>query len=345
MTEPVDKQVAPLPVESDEQQQAKETVNRRRMFGAGILGIASMLAAACSGTDFASGNSLGSKKKKKQENGGEDNEDGEDGEDGGPGKKDEGGALDVEDGDDPSGPVKNDTGLDDCAANVTSDIDPNGDDIGSLKPRVKFYGRMDSALVAIKFPGSDAINQVILASPTGKMLAVHTITGADKDGSGNYRPIVMDNIWLKIKGSELKEIKIILQTPSGKKVHTEPVAFFTNFGGKTVIDLSSISVPAEMAGRQSVTQFNAQPTAFTNDPDVTYPNNASYNSGGETVRNLRTVNTSTTWTKGAGVMGTVTDIMGETIDIGGQGILEHQIFCTYVDVDSSKTVRTILHIG
>ncbi len=343
MKEPIEKQ--PETPAGTGEEQAKETVNRRRMFGVGLIGVASMLAAACSGTDFASGNSLGAKRKKnKDENGGDDVADGPDTDSPDPGGP-EGGSLDVNDPDDPTN-VPEVTGLDDCAANVTTSIDPNADDIGALKPTVKFYGRMDSALVALKFPGGDAIDQVILASPEGKLLAVHTVTGADKDASGNYRPIVMDNVWLKVKGKDLTDVRIILQTPSGKKGHNEKIVFFTTFNGKPVLDLAGRTVPAGVLGHQSVTQFSSVTdkgnTNFKSDQDVKYP--AKYNGGDAENRFLQTAQANTTWSKGAGVKGTVTDIMGETINIDGQGILEHQVFCTYDD-SGANVVRTILHIG
>ncbi len=348
MKEPVEKK--PVSVEAEGETEAQESVTRRRMFGAGLLGVASMLAAACSSTDFAGGSALGGKKKKKDENGGEDSADGPDG-----GPDGEGGKLDVEDGDDPNGPVQEDTGLDDCAANITTEIDPNGDDIGDLKPVVKFYGRMDSALVAIKFPGSTPINQVIIASPEGKLIAIHTVTGADKGKDGNYRPIVMDNLWLKIKGTDLTDIKIILQTPGGKKAHTEKIAFFTTFNGKSVIDLSQRSVPAGVIGHQSVTQFSAinakNNTNFKTDDTVKYPFADSANNATADFRNLQTAQMNTVWSKTAKILGTVTDIMGEDITskISGkgtdfEGIIEYQVFCTY-DLSGDKYVRTVLHIG
>lgn len=340
MKEPVEKK--PVSGEGEAEGETKESVTRRKMFGAGLFGVASMLAAACSGTDFAGGNALGGKKKKKDENGGEDAADGPDGEDAG---GVEGGKLDVEDGDDPNGPPNEETGLDQCAANVTTEIDPNGDDIGSLKPTVRFYGNdsLKSTLVAIKFPGSDPINQVIIATKEGKLIAVHTVTGADKKGDGSYRPIVMDNLSLTKGGEKLAEIRIILQTPSGKKAHSEPVALYNTHNGKTVFHLGNQTVPAQVTvDKQSVTQFDADKEKFKPDTGVVYPND--FNTG--VVRNLRTVKTDTVWTREAGVKGQVTDIMGTEIAAVGQpvDILEYQIFCTYVET-TGGLVRTILHIG
>ncbi len=326
-----------------------EVVNRRRMFGAGLISIGTMLAAACSGTDFASGVAGGRKKDSKQAGGvsGDDDDDSTGPDGTAPGGKDAADGVDPNNPDDPNNPNPpgpTDPSIDDCAANNATAISPDGDPADAYQARFKFYGKTKSALVAVQFDASESIDQVILATPTGRLIAVHTITGADKDASGKYRPIVMDNVWLQEKGKDLTEIKLILQTPAGKKVHTEPVAFFTTYNNMTVVDLSGGSVPSEMLGNQSVTQFDASSGGFDTDTSVSYPSDAA---NGNQVRNLHTVNISTSWTRGAGVKGTVTDIMGVDITskIDGQGILEHQVFCTYVNIAGNKTVRTILHIG
>jgi len=228
-----------------------------------------------------------------------------------------------------------------CFANTATQVNvPQAE--GDLIPTVKFYGRTHSALVAIQFNSAAKIQQVVLATPNGTLLALHGITGADMKSDGSFRPIVIDNIYLTEAGAGIPTLKILIQTDTETKLHTEPVVFFTKYNGKPVIDLSQQSVPAGFTGNQSVTRFAEGPT-FNIDNNLTYP--SDYNPG--TTRSLHTAKSGSTWTpvmQADGIQGTVTDIMGNTIDVSGSGIIEYQVFCTYVDTGSS-VARTILHIG
>lgn len=333
--------------EATETVEETRNLSRRKMFGSGFMGFAAVLATACSGTDFASSGANGRKKSAKSGSDGNDGFGESDGQDGlnssdGPDGQDsgesDGGGIDGADGG-ADGTDGNLTDLTECNAYSTNKIDTTGMPELAEKPTIKFYGRTDSALVAMKFDGALGIDQVIIATPSGKILALHGITGADKKGA-EFRPIVVDNIWLKEKGADITEVYIILQSGNERKLHKEPVAFFTTYNSTPVKDLSGRAVPASWMANQSVTQFAQVDGSYNSDATVTYPND--FNS--TATRNLQTVRATSTWTKGAGIKGTVTDIMGETIDITGAAIIEHQIFCTYV-VAGGFAYRTILHIG
>jgi len=257
---------------------------------------------------------------------------------------------------DASGPsLGNGSDQDSCFANTVTAVDvdqtPKAD--GDLIPKVKFYGRTDSALIAIKFDSAQPIEQVLLATPSGKLLGLHGITGADKSADGKFRPIVFDNIWLKDGGKDITEVRILVQMGKAVKVHAEPLAFFTTYNSKPVIDLSNRSDMTAMYANQSVTRFSENGGSFAVDRTVVYPYNAAYGgrdvsaAAGDDHRYLHTIQSSSTLTPQLGadaIKGTITDIMGDPIDLTGGGIIEHQLFCTYVDAGAS-VVRTVLHIG
>lgn len=345
-------------------QEESPNLSRRKMFGAGFMGFAAALATACSGTDFASSGANDRKKSKKSGSDGNDGFGESDGQDGldscenlptdGLNETEIAAAKakcveDNPDGADGIGDIDgsdsvdgNNTDISDCDAYSTNKIDTTGMPELAEKPVIKFYGRNDSALVAMKFDGSLGIQQVIITTPTGKILALHGITGADKNGA-NFRPIVIDNIWLKEKGTDITEIYIILQMGAERKLHKEQVAFFTTYNSTPVVDLSGRMVPANWESNQSVTQFDKGTGLHRSDETTKYPNSDLQNT-----RFLQTAIDVTSWTKGTGVKGTITDIMGDDITSmfanDSKAIAEYQIFCTYV-LSGGNMYRTILHIG
>ena len=210
-------------------------------------------------------------------------------------------------------------------------------------PTAVFYGQQKSALLALLLPEGEDIKSIVVCTANGKLMALHGITSADKKSNGNWRPIVIDNLPLIDKGAGLNEIIVLMQI-SGKTVKANiPVAFMDRFQNKSVIDFSDHTVPAGMIGNQSVTQFKEGKGTFNVDEKEVYPN--KYNS--TQVRNLQTAKSSTTWTKGDRIIGTVfTDVMGRVLDtLDGSTILEHQVFCTYKETSDGKWARTMLHIG
>lgn len=208
-------------------------------------------------------------------------------------------------------------------------------------PKVLFYGRRDSALIAIQLPASLDVKQLIVSTSAGKLIALHGISGADKDASAQWRPIIIDNIALLDRGTALTELVILMQTPAAKIKAAIPISFMTEFQNKPVVDLAGRTVPAEMLGNQSVAQFSEMSASFNSDDTVTYPN--TYNT--TVVRSLLTAKSTTVWTAGAAIRGIVTDIMGTPISITGANLLEYQVFCTYVATASGGWARTMLHVG
>lgn len=338
---------------------------RRGFFGSSMLGALSVVLAACS-NEFAglTGGGRNRKASDKPAGGGADLSDGG-GEDVPPECRDLDGAeratcidqnggvggtessgLDADgiDGTDGDSGVNSDK-QDSCHANVTTKINLVGMPAaeGALIPRVVIYGRMDSAMIAMKWEtATEDLGHIMLVTPSGRLLALHGITGADKDAAGKYRPIVIDNIWLKDAGADITELKIVIQMAGKSVVYSAPVTFMTTYNSKPVVDLANGGAVAGNQARWSITRFTEGP-AFNVDTSYSYP--SDFNGGA--VRNLKTVRATSTWTPqigASGIQGTVTDIMGDAITLTGSAIMEYHVFCTYV-LESGSYYRTILHIG
>lgn len=191
-------------------------------------------------------------------------------------------------------------------------------------PAVKFYGQDRSAMIVMKFPNGVGIQQVIVCKENGRPIAIHSMTGADNNGQ---RPIILDHLFL----NQINNIKIIINMEDGKRFWAQvPKSYFRDLGG-AITDLSM----APNSSEQSVAQFVEKYDSFRSDPNITYPND--YNNQ---VRNLQTVASTSAWTRGPGVKGAATDVMGEPIDLNGQALIEHPTFCTY-----SNRFRTMIRIG
>ncbi len=235
-----------------------------------------------------------------------------------------------------------DTGADSCYANTVTKLDLSGipaADAG-MKPKVVFYGSTRSTLIAVKFNSDLPLKQLVITKESGELLALHGITGADKNGSG-WRPIVIDNIWL----GDATKIVLVLQLDGDvrKKVEVD-VEYFKTFQGKAVVDLSAMSVPGGFVGNQAIASFDSA-SGFQEDPNAKYPN--KYNLGSD--RLLQTAQAGASWTMKADIMNpgnkyTFTDVMGDVININGAGILEYQVFCAYA-INGNSAYRTMLHVG
>lgn len=342
-----------------------EAVPRRALFGTGLLGAFGLLAQACSSEmgGFSSG-AIGRKRSDKPSGGETDLSDGGgddipdacrdlEGEEQAACIEQAAGGDDLGGGDGATTVDPNDTTS--CHANVTTQIDlkniPTA--TGDLVPRVVFYGRKDSTLLAMKWTSDKDLGHIIITTPSGKLLALHGITGADRDGNGKYRPIVVDNLWLTSGGQELSDIRIVVQTAAGSFVHSEPIVYLksrkNDQGTKLdVVDLLSDGGPVEAnMGRWSVTRF-AEGSGFNKDNSYGYPLTVPTATNPKPpTRGLNTVTPKSTWSpvSNRGIQGKVTDIMGDEIgSLAGGALLEHQLFCTYVEA-GGVYYRTILHIG
>lgn len=349
-------------------------LSRRAMFGFSVLGLSAAMASACSGSTFNAGTENGTSRNSNKPGAGGATEPTNKGK-GGPGSEGEDTNKACLDGDCPAGEGGTDTGgsgtstkgskydgedtgtLDDgedtgtlgdgedtgtggetdgandtadCKANTTTELDLNAipEATGGLVPTFKLYGKDSSALLALKFADA-GVSQVIVCREDGKMLALQGITSADRAANNNLRPMIIDNLNI----SATNNLKILVTKGADRYVATLAKEYFTSFQGKSVVDLSQ----GAMAAYQSVAQFT-EGSGFNMDANVSYPTN------GQGPRNLMTAASTSTWTKGAGVKGTITDIMGDSIDINGNGLLENQTFCTYV-VSGPTAYRTILRVG
>lgn len=191
-------------------------------------------------------------------------------------------------------------------------------------PAVRFYGQDKSAMIALKFPNGAGIKNIIVCKENGRPIAIHAMTGAD---DGGRRPIILDHLSLH----QVDNIKIIIQMDDDKRFFVQLAKSYYRDRGGAVSDLSM----GPNSNEQSVAQFVEKYDSFRSDPDVTYPND--YNSQ---VRNLQTVVSTSSWTRGPGVKGAATDIMGDALDLNGKTIIEHPTFCTY-----SNGFRTMLRIS
>ncbi|MBM4252252.1 MAG: hypothetical protein FJ146_09795 [Deltaproteobacteria bacterium] len=203
-----------------------------------------------------------------------------------------------------------------------------------------FYGRQDSAMLAIVLPAGEDIKQVVIANAKGRLLALHGITGADKKSDGTWRPIVIDGLSLVDQGSALNEVVVLMQYSDSRAKAVLPINFMTKFQNKSVVDLSGRGVPTGMPAYQSVAVFAENSASFAVDTTVKYPHTTATE-----VRNLHTALPTTTWSVGAELKGTITDVMGTVIDRAQFNILEHQVFCTYVEMPDGKLARTMIQIG
>ena len=221
------------------------------------------------------------------------------------------------------------SGEDECKATRTNKIDPNSlpQAPEDRVPAVKFYGRDNSAMIAMQFSNGEGIAQVLVCKEDGQLLALHGMTGAD---AGGTRPIIVDNIFL----IAVNNIKLVIQMNDGKRYVTMVAkSYYKEFENKAVTDLSM----APNSDEQSVAQFEEVAGSFNVDAAITYPND--FNSG--KVRNLQTVKMGTTWNAQGGLKGTATDIMGRPLaSLSGATIIEHPTFCTY-----SGSFRTMIRIG
>jgi hypothetical protein len=208
----------------------------------------------------------------------------------------------------------------------------------SLTPEFKLYGQRSSALLALLFPDGAQFTEFRLLRGDGSPVYFRRLNAADRIGD-KFRPIVIDNISL----GRHESWQLLLTREDGsirKCVH--PVQFFNEYEGMPVLDLGQRSIPNGFLGNQSVPQFGQGALAgFNSDANVTYPDA----NGGPGARTLLTATATSTWTKGAGVLGITTDIMGRSIDIDGEsGLSDYPLFCTY-QLSGNTYVRTMLRVG
>ncbi len=208
----------------------------------------------------------------------------------------------------------------------------------SLTPEFKLYGRRASALLALLFPAGAKFTEFRLLRGDGSPVYFRRLNAADRIGE-EFRPIVIDNISL----GQHESWQILLTREDGSiRKCVRPVQFFNEYEGMPVLDLGQQSIPNGFLGNQSVAQFGQGAlTGFNSDATVTYPDA----NGGPGARTLLTALAAATWTKGAGVLGITTDVMGRLIDIDGEsGLSEFPLFCTY-QLSGNTYVRTMLRVG
>lgn len=343
-----------------------QPVDRRSAFRGGLLGLASVIAAACSGTDFSS--SSGDRKQGKKASGndagdgfGDGGQDDVGGKTGSGEAGDEGNDDDIAvDGSDGSDVPPPSTDIDRCAATTTQKVDTTGMPGIDNAPVVKIYGKPKSRMVAIQFNAATTIDQLLIATASGRVLALHIPSNADKNASG-WRPIVIDPLDFNEGGTESKEVVIVIQQGATRKQHRENLTPFDMFDGKPVVDLT---MPTATSGwdftKQSVARFNEDKASYKTDdnPSIIYPGS----------RKLKTAQTSTKLNISDAALhtgqkpipnpetageGFITDIMGNKInrsDIApsdtSAGFFETMVFCTYrPDAGGTKFFRTMIFVA
>jgi hypothetical protein len=338
----------------EDQKPSEEIQSRRSILGAGLAGLATAIVAACAGSDFAStggNNRIKGKKAVNKENfdgdgvDGVDTPDAEDGPGGGPGT----GTGEAE-GDDSPDPKPD---IDKCSATTPQKIDTTGMPAIDNAPVVKIYGKRKSRMVAIQFSSGTTFDQLLIASASGRVLALHVPTGADRNSSG-WRPIVIDPLNFDEGANESAEIVIVLQMGNERKQHREALKLFDKFEGKDVIDLSS---PTASSGwdftKQSVARFvNNGGYLNDDDPSIIYPGGRKLKTAQQNLNLAVSGSALKTLQKPIPTLvadGKITDIMGNVIshsELEGSGLLETPLFCTYrPSADGTKYFRTMIYVA
>ena len=204
----------------------------------------------------------------------------------------------------------------------------------SKSPILKFYGNVGSiSMVAIKLVDPATV-QIVITADDGRVIALHSVSDADKARDGTFRPIVIDGLYLK----GMEKIKIISSLGVDNFVSTHGIEFFRTYKGLPVLDLSLQVVPNEFPGYQAIARFS-EISGFNKSATYGYPNaNAS-----DPLRPLYTAQDGATWTSLSTFKGEVVDVMGQTI--ASLDLLEHQTFCSYVLGTDQNYYRTMLRIG
>lgn len=347
-----------LTPKADQSASDENSLSRRSAFRGGLLGIASVIAAACSGTDFVGSNSDRKKGKKASGNDG-----------GGDGAESDG--IDGADTDGDLGDVDSSDSADDnkpqidqCAATTTQKVDTTGMPGIDEAPVVRVYGKRKLRMIAIQFSTNTTFDQLLIATSSGRVLALHIPTGADKNASG-WRPIVIDPLDFDEGGAESAEVVLVIQQGNTRKQHRETLATFSTFKNLPVIDLTAATATSGWdPTRQSVARFVESKASYQedNDPSLIYPGDRKL----KTAQSTTTLTVSSTALKSdqapiptkdatAGATnlnyGFVTDVMGNIIpytDLQGNGIQEIMLFCTYRpdDLNSpTKYYRTMIFVA
>lgn len=341
-------------------EEREKPVNRRSIFGAGLLGVVSAVAAACSGTDFVSGGSSNRKQGTKKPGSDGFGDDGSDGV--GPG--DDGGADNgttdttvdgtdsvVTDGTD--GPAT-DQGLDKCDPLATQKVDIAGMPKIDNDPELRIYGRKKSRMLAVLFNNATTFDQLLICNSSGRVLAVHMPNPADKNEAG-WRPIVIDNLNFDEKDIESPDVVLVIQQGNDRKQFKDTLKGFDTFNGKPVKDLANGLPGGWEPAKQSVLRLETDRVGYNRDTteNMVYP-------GGRKLKTItseaRLTFTSTAAKGGSSslvVAGSiVTDIMGnELTNITGANaatavILETPVLCSYkLSSDGNSYIRTIIHVA
>jgi hypothetical protein len=331
----------------------KQIQSRRSILGAGLAGLATAIVAACAGSDFAStggNNRIKGKKAVNKENfdgdgvDGVDTPDADDSPGDGPGSG-------TEDGDDLPDPKQE---IDKCAATTPQKIDTTGMPAIDNAPVVRIYGKRKSRMVAIQFASGTTFDQLLIASASGRVLALHVPTGADRNSSG-WRPIVIDPLNFDEGANESAEIVIVLQIGNERKQHREALKLFDKFEGKDVVDLST---PTAGSGwdftKQSTARFVNSGLGYLNDdnPSIIYPGNRKLKTAQQNLSLAVSQSVLKTGQKPIPMLiseGRITDIMGNVIahtELEGSGLLETPLFCTYrPTADGTKYIRTMIYVA
>ncbi|MCX6126534.1 MAG: hypothetical protein NTV34_17505, partial [Proteobacteria bacterium] len=201
-------------------------------------------------------------------------------------------------------------------------------------PILKFYGNLNSVtMVAIKLVDPATV-QIVITADDGRVIALHSVSDADRAKDGAFRPIVIDGLYL----TGMERIKIISSLGPENFVSTHAIEFFRTYKGIPVLDLSLQVVPNEFPGYQAIARFS-EISGFNKSATYAYPNT----NPGDALRPLFTAQDGARWSPLGTFKGDVVDVMGQTI--ASLDLLEHQTFCSYVLGADQNYYRTMLRIG
>jgi hypothetical protein len=327
--------------------------NRRDSIRRGISGLAAMVLAACSGTDFssASGDRKKGSKAKNPDAGDGFGDDGTD--DAGPDSGDDGlidvgGTSSGEGGDDDDTDIGGTT--DECSPFRPQTVDLSNIPQLAPAPAVVIYGKEKSRMVCVKFAADFQFEQLLLVRPDGKVLAMHIPNPGDQGPSG-WRPIVIDNLNFNTT-TEAEEVAIVVQLANGRFQHRAKLESLKMFKNKPVVDLTT---PDQFDPNfQCVARFTDTTSTYRmSDPKTPYPGNRKLKSF-VMASKLTPASDAIVSTGKAALplntsVGYLTDIMGNEIlpsAITDAAILETPLFCTYIPSgDGSKYYRTMIHVA
>lgn len=208
-----------------------------------------------------------------------------------------------------------------------------------FSPQVKAYGVDRSAMLVISLPNYThadlKVSRIIVVRQDGRILALHSPTGADVKGDGTLRYVVLDNLNLKTE----RRFTLVFLTSDGvysKWTMDADLTFETTFKGKNVVALATGEAhPTGFSDGQGIADFGEVFDSFGAAETIAFSS-----------RRLMTAQSDSKHVKASLLADhVITDLMGVEVGLGATwtGILEHPTFFAYKLV-GDRYVRTFIRI-